>query len=145
MAGNLQHFDKKVYTMDVMSNHTEDQRTWPISLAAERIRRKRQKRDNEREARRKRAQESGRKIALIMGSEVPELHKVIGFGSTYETWRKFREDSDIDLAVIGGDWFRLTRCIPRGEFKVSIVELDLQNPEFRKHVLEHGEILYEKY
>ncbi len=141
----MHHLIKSVYTIDIMSNHTEDQRTWPISLAAERIRRKRQKRDKEREERRKRAQEWGRKIAVILGSEDPELQKVIGFGSTYEIWRTFREDSDIDLAVIGGDWFRLSGCIPRGEFKVSLVELDLQNPEFKKHVIEHGEVLYEKH
>ena len=115
-----------------------------MSKAAERLRNQWERRNTNREARRKRAQEFGRKIALELGKKDRNLQKVIGFGSTYETWRIFREDSDIDLAIIGGDWSFLSQHLPPSEFKISLVELDLQNPEFRKHVLEDGEILYEK-
>jgi len=83
-------------------------------------------------------------IAAELGAADPGLEKVIGFGSTYETWRNYREDSDIDLAIIGGDWFKLMRHVPEGDFKVSLVELNLQNHEFISYVLEHGEVLYEK-
>jgi hypothetical protein len=34
--------------------------------------------------------------------------------------------------------------IPVSEFKVSLVELELQNAEFRDYVLKKGEVLYEK-
>jgi len=76
--------------------------------------------------------------------EDPSLKKVIGFGSAFETWRSFREDSDIDLAIIGGNWSYLLRCIPKAEFKISLIELELQNQEFITHVTMHGEVLYEK-
>ncbi|GEM_PF-4438046 len=35
------------------------------------------------------------------------------------------------------------RSIPSSEFDVSLVELELQNPEFRDYVLVYGEVLYE--
>jgi hypothetical protein len=122
----------------------EKQRAWPVSQAAERLRCRQQKRDRERALRRKHAQKWGREVAAKLGSQDPELKQVIGFGSTYETWRTFREDSDIDLAIMGGNWSHLSRCIPNGEFKVTLVELELQNREFINHVLQHGEVLYEK-
>ncbi len=115
-----------------------------IKEAADRIRRKQSKLKQELHLRRVRAQARGREIASLLGADDPTLEKVIGFGSTYETWRHFRIDSDIDLAIIGGDWFYLSRRIPLGEFHITLVELDLQNPEFKEYVLEHGEVLYEK-
>jgi hypothetical protein len=91
-----------------------------------------------------RAREWGLETAELLGSKDPTLEKVIGFGSAFETWRHFREDSDVDLAIVGGDWSFLSRILPKGEFSVSLVELNLQNPEFISHVIEHGEVLYER-
>jgi len=120
------------------------EQAFSVQKAADRIRRIRRRRDQKLRERRQRAQESGRKIAAALGAADPGLEKVIGFGSTWESWRKYREDSDIDLALIGGDWFKLMRHVPEGEFHVSLVELMQQNPEFISYVLEHGEVLYEK-
>ncbi|WP_319560703.1 nucleotidyltransferase domain-containing protein [Marispirochaeta sp.] len=138
-----------MYTMPVKRKAAEinpevREQTFSVQKAADRIRRIRQGQDLKLKERRQRAQESGRKIAVELGAADPGLEKVIGFGSTYETWRKYREDSDIDLALIGGDWFKLMRHVPEGEFQVSLVELMQQNPEFISYVLEHGEVLYEK-
>jgi hypothetical protein len=83
-----------------------------------------------------------RKVAQILGQSDTSLQTVIGFGSTFETWRTFREDSDIDLGIIGGNWSFLMRSLPASEFDVSLVELELQNAEFRDYVLRHGEVLY---
>lgn len=128
-----------------MTKHNDDQqRSWPVSQAAERIRRRQQKKLETREQRRKRAQEWGRTLAETIAAKDPNVTKVIGFGSAYETWRTFREDSDVDLAIIGGNWSYISRFVTGGEFKVSLVELELQNPEFLEHVLSHGEVLYEK-
>ena len=125
--------------------HPEAQeQPFSVQKAADRIRRIRKRREQLLRERRQRAQESGRMIAAELGAADPGLEKVIGFGSTYETWRNYREDSDIDLAIIGGDWFKLMRHVPEGDFKVSLVELNLQNHEFISYVLEHGEVLYEK-
>ena len=138
-----------MYTVHVKRKPGEinpEVRDQPFSVkkAADRIRRIRKAQDQKLRARRQRARESGRKIAAELGATDPGLEKVIGFGSTWETWRSYREDSDIDLALIGGDWFRLMRHVPEGEFKISLVELNLQNHEFMSYVLEHGVVLYEK-
>lgn len=93
--------------------------------------------------RRTRAQLWAREVAEILGEADPTLKRVIGFGSTFELWRTYREDSDIDLGIIGGNWSFLMRSIPSSEFDVSLVELELQNPEFRDYVLVYGEVLYE--
>lgn len=85
-----------------------------------------------------------RTVAPWLGQADPEVTRIVGFGSTFETWRTYREDSDIDLGVQGGDVTALSRSMPEGEFEVSLVELDLQNAEFKEHVPTHGEVLYEK-
>jgi len=81
-------------------------------------------------------------MALANADE--SVEKIIGFGSTFEEWRTFRMDSDIDLGIIGGDWFRLTRAIPESEFEVSLVELDQQPEAFMTHVIRNGVVLYER-
>ena len=57
-----------------------------------------------------------------------------GFGSTWETWRTFRMDSDVDIGLEGGDWSRaisrLYRLDIEREFKVSLVSLDEQPTTF---------------
>lgn len=130
-------------TMKQDSNSTTPE-AWPLEEAAERLRRIRRGRDSRLKQRRQQAREKGREIAAYLGTRDTELQKVIGFGSTYEAWRNYREDSDIDLAVIGGNWSLLSSLVVSKEFKVSLVELNLQNPEFTSHVLMHGEVLYER-
>ena len=115
-----------------------------VKAAAERIRRRYRALSERASARRVRAQEFARELAGRLAATDERVEKIIGFGSTFETWRNYRLDSDIDLGVVGGDWFKLTSVIPASEFDVSIVELDLQDEEFRQHVLTHGETLYEK-
>lgn len=134
-----------MYNTPMTEEHTkETERSALVRQAADRIRKLQTRRDRQLRERRRHARKWGSEIAAMLGAADSSLEKVIGFGSSFENWRNFREDSDIDLAVIGGDWFRLHRHIPQGEFRVSVVELYQQNPEFIAHVLEHGEVLYEK-
>jgi predicted nucleotidyltransferase len=68
---------------------------------------------------------------------------VVLFGSALPG-RPFRTDSDIDLAVDGGDrpfLERLTRDAPR---TVDIIGLDELRPRIRERVLAEGVVLYEK-
>lgn len=125
----------------VMKMETND---FSVREAAERIRRKTEIREQERAERRTRAKEWARRTAVHLGHCDRSLQRVFGFGSTFEEWRNYRSDSDIDLGVEGGDWSLLMRSIPPSEFDVSIVELDLQNTEFADYVRAHGEVLYER-
>lgn len=118
--------------------------TFSVQAAAERLDKQAQQRNRERTARRDRAQQWARNVAQLLGRADPTLERVYGFGSTFELWRTYRADSDIDLGVEGGNWSLLMRALPHDEFDVSIVELELQDPEFTNHVRAVGEILYEK-
>src|SRR6056297_1534011 len=116
----------------------ESDREALVKAAAARIRKRTAEKEERAATRRVRARQFARDLAVRLGEADHRVEKIIGFGSTYETWRNYRLDSDIDLAVIGGDWFALTEAIPSSEFEVSIVELNLQNEEFREYVLAHG-------
>jgi hypothetical protein len=95
-------------------------------------------------ARRERAREFASALALKFGAADASLLAVIGFGSTFEPERSYRLDSDIDLALSGGDWGKLWSMIPKSEFDVSLVELDPQPDAFARHVRSKGVVLYEK-
>ncbi|MFP4644904.1 MAG: nucleotidyltransferase domain-containing protein [Spirochaetales bacterium] len=118
--------------------------SFSVAEAAQRLRKRRNQRNDEREARRRSAQRWAHEVAQILAQADESVEKIIGFGSAFEEWRAFRMDSDIDLGIIGGDWFRLMREIPESEFEVSLIELDEQPQPFFEHVMSNGVILYEK-
>lgn len=95
-------------------------------------------------ARRARAQAFAADLARAFGEADRDLGAVIGFGSTFETWRSYRLDSDIDLALVGGDWGLLWSMIPKSDFEISLLELDAQPEEFAEQVRRNGVVLYEK-
>lgn len=94
----------------------------PIEVA----RRFRMENDREKaaiEGRRERAVEAGRHLAEAIVQRHPEVRKVWGFGSTFETWRSYRMDSDIDLAFEEGDVLELSRMVEDFDFSVDLVDL----------------------
>jgi predicted nucleotidyltransferase len=89
------------------------------------------------------AQELGRRLAQKIVEAFPESHRVWGFGSTFQTWRKYRKTSDIDLAIEGGDAMKLMRLVEDEEFAVDLIDLSSCQPSMANHVREHGVILAE--
>lgn len=114
-----------------------------VRQAAERLMERDRRRSRARAERRARAQAWAQHVAGRLAEADPSVRKIIGFGSTFEMWRSYRMNSDIDIGVIGGDWSRLVEAVPRSEFEVSLVELELQNEEFTDYVLQHGVVLHE--
>ncbi len=96
------------------------------------------------EDRRVRAQAYACQLALTMGQSDSSLRQVIGFGSTFETWRRYRFDSDIDLGIVGGDWSFLMSLIVQSEFDVSLIDLSEQGSDFSELVRKNGVVLYEQ-
>ncbi|TVQ41615.1 MAG: hypothetical protein EA384_00060 [Spirochaetaceae bacterium] len=125
-----------------MDSSTQVDRTL-VEAAARRLAQKQHDRERRLGARRERARRLAAEIAAHLGSTDSSLERVIGFGSTFETWRSYHENSDIDLAIIGGNWSALWRELPPSEFQISLVELPLQNQEFIDHVQSVGVTLYE--
>lgn len=91
-----------------------------VKAVAERIRRRHRELSERATARRARAQVFARELAGRLAKADERVEKIVGFGSTFETWRIYRLDSDIDIGVVGGDWFTLTAAVPASEFDVSI-------------------------
>ncbi|MFW6213868.1 MAG: hypothetical protein ACOC8L_13285 [Spirochaetota bacterium] len=115
-----------------------------VQAAADRLRRKEAKHQEKLRMRREAAQALARTVAIQLGKRDDRISRVIGFGSTFELWRNYRLDSDIDLAIIGGDWYEATRDLPVSDIEISIIELSTQTESFRQDVLEYGVVLYEK-
>ena len=112
--------------------------------SAARLRRLEERRAQAAAERRSKAQAWARDTTQVLVEADPSVERVIGFGSTFEMWRPYRMNSDVDLGIVGGNWSRLTAALPSGPFEVSIVELELQNAEFTDYVLCNGTVLYEK-
>jgi len=73
----------------------------------------------------------------------PGLKRALLFGSA-ATGRGYRSDSDIDLAIEGGDLFACMAAAETSSFRVDVVELWRLPPGIRARVEEEGIILYEK-
>jgi len=104
------------------------------------------KRENESEAKRTEklhaeAFEEAHRLAHQMGAADPALSKVILFGSALPG-RVFRSDSDIDLAVVGGNMACLQRIAERSTFHVDIVSLDDMRAGIREGILREGLVMY---
>jgi hypothetical protein len=115
-----------------------------MSKEADRLAMRMQRSRLEAEERRTRAQVFARGLARDLGQADQSLEKILGFGSTFETWRQYRLDSDIDLAMCGGNWDVLWSLLPDSEFEISLIELDLQPKAFVEQVRAQGVVLYEK-
>jgi predicted nucleotidyltransferase len=81
-------------------------------------------------------------LAARMGSQDPTLRRVVLFGSTIPG-RRYRADSDIDLAVEGGDRAHLERIALSAPQSVDIVGMEELRPGVRERVLAEGIVLYE--
>ena len=104
--------------------------------------------DRKRSDRRARAQQAGQRAAQSIGAADPAILRVWGFGSTWETWRNYRMDSDIDLGLEGGDWSHAVSSLwnrpSARQYEFSLVSLDEQPQTFSDLVKKNGVILYEK-
>lgn len=81
-------------------------------------------------------------LAARMGAEDPSVQRVVLFGSTVPG-RRYRRDSDIDLAVEGGDRARLERIAADASRQVQVIGMDELRPGIRDRVLTEGVVLYE--
>ena len=115
-----------------------------IHAAATRIHHQYSARRRQALARRERAQAFGRSLAPLLAAADAGLIRVWGFGSTFETWRNYRLDSDLDLGIEGGNNSLLLDHIPPSEFEVSLIDLSDQPDSFVLGIKAHGVLLYER-
>ena len=68
---------------------------------------------------------------------------VLHFGSS-ASGRSFRLDSDIDLAIRGGDILEAMKIVETSGFHVDIVEIDMVPEPLKAAILADGVVVYEK-
>ena len=90
---------------------------------------------------RKQASEEGKRLARLILSQVPGTKVVRGFGSTWELWRDYRQDSDIDLAIEGGDILAALGITEQSSMVVEVLDLSACPPLMAELIRENGVIL----
>jgi predicted nucleotidyltransferase len=103
-------------------------------------------RDNAREAgqiqgRLTLARKEALRLARLL-SGLQELSLVIHFGSS-ASGRSFRLDSDIDLAIRGGDILEAMKVAETSVFHVDVIDIDRVPEPLKTAILEEGVVLYE--
>ena len=112
-----------------------------IAVVAENIETRNREIHKEAQIRRRRPQEEGKTIAHKLKIAMPEIKAVWGFGSTYEENRPYHLNSDIDLAIEGGDILQAFLIAEKSEFKVDIVEIFAEDDTFSKMLKQNGKRL----
>ena len=92
-------------------------------------------------ARRKLAIEDGRRLAAAFREMDGSIRAIWGFGSTFEAYRPYRMDSDIDLAVEGGNILKLYSIAEGSEFKVDLVDISDAVDGFAAAIRKNGHLL----
>jgi len=70
------------------------------------------------------------------------IRRVIHFGSS-ATGRSFRLDSDIDIAIAGGDLFAAMGVAETSRFHVDVVDIETLPSSLREAILSEGVVLHE--
>ena len=107
----------------------------------------RTRRDNARETLARAARlDDARAEARRLAGELAALdgvRRVIHFGSS-ASGRSFRLDSDIDIAISGGDLLEAMRIVESSRFRVDIIDIDAVPALLRAAILQQGVVLHEK-
>ena len=112
-----------------------------IAGAAKRINEANRREDAAISERRLRAQDEARRIAGAFRAADLDIRRIWGFGSAFESGRPFRLDSDIDLAIEGGDIISLLPLTERSDFKVDLIDISGIEDEFARGIRERGALL----
>lgn len=93
------------------------------------------------ERRRLEARSVAQTLAAAMRVADPAVRAVWGFGSTFEAGRPYRLDSDIDLAIEGGDLLSLLKIVENTAFAIDLVDVSDSDDEFSRIVRRFGTLL----
>jgi hypothetical protein len=111
--------------------------------AARRIKLANRKEDEKTAERRIAAFEEARRISAEFRAKDSSICRIWGFGSVFETYRPFRMDSDIDLALEGGDIAKLLSTAEDSNFKVDLIDISGCEDDFARGFRARGTLLWE--
>lgn len=92
--------------------------------------------------RRAAAEREGIRLAERLREADPNIRRIWGFGSVFEISRPFTFDSDIDLAIEGGDILTLYSVTEDSSFDVDLVDITESKDGFARMIRERGKLLF---
>lgn len=92
----------------------------------------------------KRAKETGLELAEKLAIVDPDIRRIWGFGSVFEKDRPFTLNSDIDLAIEGGNIVSLFGITENAPFPVDLIDITDQRDPFATLIRENGTVLFER-
>lgn len=81
------------------------------------------------------------RLAVEMGKADPTLRTVMLFGSTLPG-REYRINSDIDLAIRGGNQALLERVAEQSSFHIDIIAIEDARPGIKERIMDEGLVIY---
>jgi predicted nucleotidyltransferase len=115
--------------------------SFDIEAAARRMNEENRKENARVVARRKAARAESRRLAAELRAKDSTIIRIWGFGSTFEDSRPFRMDSDIDIAIEGGDIIKLVLITESSVFKVDLIDIGDVEDGFAESVRQRGTVL----
>jgi predicted nucleotidyltransferase len=112
-----------------------------VEAAARRINDENGKEDRLRAERRIDAQIEARRIAAEFRAHNESISRIWCFGSTFDVSRPYRMDSDIDLAVEGGDILKLISIAEASSFSVDLIDITDCDDEFARLLRESATLV----
>ena len=112
--------------------------SFDIGAVARRFNEENRAEDAKAAARREAARVEARRLAAAMRAKDSGIRAIFGFGSTFEETRPYRMDSDIDLAIEGGDILRLLSVTEDSAFSVDLIDITGAEDEFAREIRARG-------
>jgi len=112
-----------------------------ISAYANRLLNENEKYDREMTRRRLAAKKEASRIAVLLKAKDPKIKHIWGYGSVFENSRPFSANSDIDLAIEGGDYFKAFKIVERSSFKIDLIDITGTYDRFASNIRRHGKNL----
>lgn len=118
--------------------------SFQLEAAVERLRRENRRNREACDRRREQARLEGLRLAEVFGQNDSSVVRVWGYGSAFEKGRPFGLDSDLDLAVEGGEVLRLQRLVGDSPFEVELVDITDGEDFFARQIRRNGRLLWER-
>ena len=112
-----------------------------IEAAARRINTENRKEDEKTAVRRQAAQAEARRMATEFRAQDASVSTIWCFGSTFDMSRPYRMDSDIDIAVEGGELLKLISIAENSSFSVDLIDISGSDDEFARLIRKYGTLL----
>ncbi len=115
-----------------------------VKVVAARIRRLNAAERRRIAARKDRARQKAHEVASHLAQADLAVVTVWGFGSTFEADRPYRMDSDVDIAVEGGNLYALMRHADKYEIPVDLVDTQEVSETMAVAIRKRGTVLYSR-